>query len=122
MQIIGTDSQGNAIAIEHGLTRSTLYRGTPKGKANLHGTYDVGGDVLNALQSGSGGFNWSQLLTGLSPIIVGVGQRIAGNHAVVPINPSQPVTASGPGFFGSINPMYLMLGGGALLLVMMMRR
>lgn len=116
MQIIGMDSQGNAIAIQHGLTRSTLYRGRPK-RRGLH-------DLGEGGSSGGGGFDWSALLTGLNPIIQGVGARIAGHsQGVVPIQGQVPISASGPGFFGSIDPtMLMLLGGGALLLIVMMRR
>jgi hypothetical protein len=107
MTIIGQDKAGRPIAVERGLIYSTLYRGH-----QVSGLGDVGE------------WDWEQFWTGINPIMQGVGARIAGRNQppVVPVNPYQSVSASGPGFFGSMNPMYLILGAGALVLVLVMKR
>lgn len=117
MTIIGTDKTGAPIAVERGLLKSTVYRGTPKG-ARLAG--------LGDLAEGQG-FNWNQLFqfVNANPIVQGLGAKIAGQgQGVVPIYSQgqvSSVSAAGPGFFGSINPLYLIAGAGAVLLLMMRR-
>lgn len=130
MQVIGTDKNGYPIAVQRGLLYSTVYRGVPRG-GQLGDAYDVGGDVLNALQQGAGsgsgsGFDWGSLFTFVNnnPIVKGVGQRIAGQGAypIYPPGYTPSISATGPGFFGSISPTTLLLIGGAIVAVMMLRR
>lgn len=113
MEIIGTDNAGNVYAMERGLVSSTVY------KAKSAGVHLGDLDDLGAV-------DWEAIFSGINsnPLIQGLGARIAGRNQqpTVSVNPYQAVSASGPGFFGSMNPMYLMLGAGALVLVMAMRR
>lgn len=106
MQVIGKDNRGHLIAVESGLLSTTFYR-----SSETTGLSDLG-------------FDWEALGTIINsnPIIQGLGAKIAGQgRQVVPIN-AQPVVASGPGFFGSINPTYLLLGGLGLAAVLLMRK
>ncbi len=110
MRVIGKDNEGHLIGVERGLVSTTFYKS--RERVGLSGLDDLG-------------FDWNAFSSVLNnnPILIGLGQKIAGQGGgAVPINPYQPVSASGPGFGGSINPMYLVLGGGALLLVLMMKR
>lgn len=112
MQIVGKDSEGHLIGVQHGLTKTTVYKSRERIGAGLHGMDDLGLD-------------WNQIFQGINsnPIIQGIGAKIAGRgQGIVPIG-QQPVYASKPGSGSSIDPtMLMLLGGGALMLVLLMRR
>lgn len=110
MQIIGRDKDGSLIGVQRGLFRTTVYRGRESSLSGLGGLDDLGK------------IDWNVIFQGINsnPLVQGIGARIAGQgQPVVPINPYQPVQAQGPGFFGSINPMYMLIaaGLGAVLLL-----
>lgn len=113
MDIVGTDNQGNVYGIERGLVRSTVYRAHGP-KVHLSDVDDVGA------------IDWSSIFSGLNsnPLLIGLGQKIAGQGnygGTVPINPYYGLTPPPSSSLG-INPTYLIFGVGALALVMMMRR
>lgn len=131
MQVIARDKAGNPIAIERGLFASTLYVGHRRGSglSDVGEGYDIGAGVLNSLQSGGGGgFDWSELFSFINnnPIVKGFGQKVSGQPAypLYPYGsvPGTPVIGGSVFGSGSINPMYLLLGAGALVLVLAMKR
>jgi len=112
MQVIGKDKEGHLIAAERGLLATTLYRTREGGLAGL-------GDL---------GFDWETLgsIINSNPIVQGLGRKIGGQQGAYPIAqysgtaPGTVPAFSSTGTF-SINPMYVLIGAG-LILVFALKR
>lgn len=114
MQIVGRDKAGNPIAVERGLLATTVYRGHRRG-AQLAGLDDD--------------FDWSDLFTFINqnPIVQGVGRKVGGQQAypIYPYGTTPGVPGTVPAFSStgtfSVNPMYVLIGAG-LILVFALKR